>query len=180
MGSIRIRRGVVADATALAALAASTFRDAFGADNSPEDLQMHLASSYGPAQQSAELTDPNMITLLAHDGDVLLAFAQLRRGVAPACVTAVRAVEVRRLYVDKAVHGKGVAQALMAATFAVTADFDGMHVWLSVWERNPRAMAFYRKMGFADVGETHFYVGSDRQTDRVFVAALPAAVSLAT
>ena len=46
-------------------------------------------------------------------------------------------------------------------------------LWLSVWELNPRAQAFYRKMGFADVGSTVFFVGPDRQTDRVMARPLP-------
>ena len=33
-------------------------------------------------------------------------------------------------------------------------------------------MAFYRKAGFDEIGFTHYVVGSDRQTDRVFIAAL--------
>ena len=40
-------------------------------------------------------------------------------------------------------------------------------LWLGVWERNPRAQAFYRKSGFADVGSQVFLVGTDAQTDRV-------------
>jgi hypothetical protein len=40
-----------------------------------------------------------------------------------------------------------------------------------VWERNPRAIAFYVKCGFVDVGSKAFYVGSDCQTDRVLVAS---------
>ena len=51
-------------------------------------------------------------------------------------------------------------------------ELGGQHVWLGVWERNARAMAFYRKAGFGEIGVTHYVVGSDRQTDRVFLAAL--------
>jgi len=40
-------------------------------------------------------------------------------------------------------------------------------MWMGVWERNTRAIAFYTKWGFVDVGEHVFPLGSDRQTDRV-------------
>jgi hypothetical protein len=36
-----------------------------------------------------------------------------------------------------------------------------------VWERNPRAIAFYHRWGFLDVGTTTFMLGHDLQTDRV-------------
>jgi ribosomal protein S18 acetylase RimI-like enzyme len=45
-------------------------------------------------------------------------------------------------------------------------------LWLGVWERNPRALAFYRKSGFQDVGTQSFMVGEDRQTDRVMTRSL--------
>ncbi len=64
MESFRIRHGVATDAPALAAFAARTFAETFAADNGPEDMQAHLASSFGLSQQTKELTDPNVVMLL--------------------------------------------------------------------------------------------------------------------
>ena len=47
-------------------------------------------------------------------------------------------------------------------------------LWLGVWERNPRAAAFYRKYGFERIGEQTFILGADRQTDWIFVRSLGA------
>ena len=58
--SITIRLGQASDATALAELAARTFRETFAAENRPEDMALHLAQSYGTSQQERELTDPNV------------------------------------------------------------------------------------------------------------------------
>jgi diamine N-acetyltransferase len=55
----------------------------------------------------------------------------------------------------------------MTAAVAAARELGGRSVWLSVWERNPRAIAFYTKSGFSDVGSKVFVVGSDHQTDRV-------------
>jgi ribosomal protein S18 acetylase RimI-like enzyme len=46
----------------------------------------------------------------------------------------------------------------------------GETVWLGVWEHNPRAIAFYAKCGFADVGSHVFMIGTDAQTDRLMAA----------
>jgi ribosomal protein S18 acetylase RimI-like enzyme len=40
-------------------------------------------------------------------------------------------------------------------------------MWLGVWERNPRAIRFYQKHGFVDIGAKEFRLGTDLQTDRV-------------
>jgi ribosomal protein S18 acetylase RimI-like enzyme len=44
--------------------------------------------------------------------------------------------------------------------------------WLGVWERNPRAIAFYRKMGFAECGEHVFTLGHEPQRDVVMARKL--------
>jgi ribosomal protein S18 acetylase RimI-like enzyme len=41
-----------------------------------------------------------------------------------------------------------------------------------VWEHNVRAVRFYAKHGFRDVGSHVFVLGSDVQTDRVMVRQL--------
>ena len=46
-------------------------------------------------------------------------------------------------------------------------------VWLGVWERNPRAIAFYRKCGFVEDGAAVFVVGTDPQRDVIMSLTLP-------
>jgi diamine N-acetyltransferase len=153
---VNVRRAVPADAIDLAELAARTFTQAFGAENRPEDLAAHLAESYGERQQRQEIADPNYISLLVVERDALVGFAQLRRQRPPASIaTAV-----------------GAAQRLMAEAKTAARDLGGCHVWLGVWEQNPRAIAFYLKSGFVERGTKDFMVGTDRQTDRVLVAVV--------
>jgi ribosomal protein S18 acetylase RimI-like enzyme len=170
--AFHIRGGNTADAEALAAFAARTFTETFGRDNNLEDLAAHLAAAYGIEQQAHELSDPAWSTLLVHADGHLIAYAQLRRGVMPACIVQPDAVELHRFYVDQPWHGRAVAAALMAAVRDAACALGARHLWLGVWERNPRAIAFYRKSGFVDVGSHHFLVGADRQTDRVLITCL--------
>jgi ribosomal protein S18 acetylase RimI-like enzyme len=167
-----IRRAVPGDAAALAELGARTFRDAFEADNTPEDMALYLASSYGPDLQSAELRNAGIVTLLAEGESRLAGYSQLREGPAPGCVGDPRPIELWRFYVERAWQGRGVAQMLLAATIEAAAARGAGTVWLSVWERNHRAQAFYCRSGFEDRGEKAFILGTDRQTDRVMALAL--------
>jgi diamine N-acetyltransferase len=167
---LRVRIAVESDASALAAFAARTFEDAFGQQNRPEDLRAHLSNAFGIAQQTQELLNPDMITLLGFHGATLVAFAQVKRQAPPPDIHIDAPVELHRFYVDRTAHGKGVAQELMAAVHRIAREFEGQTLWLGVWERNPRAIAFYQKVGFIDRGSHDFFVGQDRQTDRVLVA----------
>lgn len=173
---LTIRRAVEADAPVVSELALRTFLEAFGADNNPDDLAAYIAKSYGVPQQAAEIADPRMITLLAEIGGTPVAYAQVRRDTPAEPVRDVPdVIEVVRFYVDSPWHGCGVAQGLMDAVMDAARELGGSSLWLSVWERNPRGIAFYRKYGFRDVGTHFFVVGSDHQTDRVMFRKLDGA-----
>jgi diamine N-acetyltransferase len=106
-------------------------------------------------------------------GSRIVAFAQVRRSaIAPACVTLPDAVELQRFYADRSVHGTGLTMRLMQYALDAACELGGRYAWLGVWERNVRAMAFYRKAGFDEIGCTRYVVGSDRQVDRVYLASL--------
>lgn len=168
-----IRLGTTTDATALAELAARTFRDTFAADNRPEDMALHMASAYGTSQQQRELADPDITTLMVEIDGQLAAYAQVRDSPPPVCVTGEAPVELWRFYVDRAWHGRGVAYALMRRVEFEAHRRGGRTLWLGVWERNARARAFYEKAGFKDVGSHVFMVGTDPQTDRIMVRSIP-------
>ena len=171
--TMNYRRAEPADAAALAAFAAESFRDTFAAHNTAQDMRAYLDEAYGVGQQSRELADPEMRTLLAESANGIAGFAQVRRKGVPACVTQSRPVEIYRFYVDRRAHGTGVAARLMDEALHAARELGGEHVWLGVWERNARAIAFYMKRGFRDVGSQQFQLGADLQTDRVLVLPLP-------
>jgi diamine N-acetyltransferase len=168
--TITIRPAAPGDASALSRLAADTFRDAFEGENTPEDMDRYIAQAFTPEQQAAEIADPMCSVLLAeHAGESgpagLVGYAHLVSGEVPAAVRGPAPLELKRLYVSRAWHGRGVAQALMEASIGVARERGAETLWLGVWERNPRAVAFYAKHGFVRVGQHTFLLGSDAQTD---------------
>jgi ribosomal protein S18 acetylase RimI-like enzyme len=162
-----IRRARRGDAAQLSALAEETFRETFAAVNTPEDMDLHCRTSYSAAIQAEEIAAPNRVTLLCEHGGRLLGFAQVRWDRAPSCVVADAPGEIQRLYVISEFHAKGVAHDLMNACMDEMTGQRSDVVWLGVWERNPKAIAFYRKFGFHELGEQVFRVGSDAQRDIV-------------
>ena len=167
-----IRVATVADAAAVADLARRTFYDTFAATNDANDMALHLEQSYGVEQQTRELRDRDITTLLVEEGGQAIAYAMVRGDHVPDCVTGPDPVELWRFYVDRGWHGRGVAQALMDRVKAAALERGAKTLWLGVWERNPRARAFYEKCGFADAGQHIFLFGTDPQTDLVMVMPL--------
>lgn len=172
-----IRPANSADAASLAALAERTFRETFGADNSEENINLHCSRKFSADIQGGEISDPQLTTLLAEVAGELVGFAQLRLAPAAACVRGDRPAELHRFYVASAWHGRGVASELMRAVHAAAARAGSDCIWLGVWERNPRAIAFYRKCGFSVVGDHTFVLGQDQQRDLVLAAQVDSLLS---
>lgn len=166
----KIRPAGAADAAKLSELAERTFRDAFSSLNTEENMNLHCATAFYPALQLAEISNPEILTLVAESDDKLVAFGQLHLRVAtPACVSSSPAVELHRIYVERSFHGTGLAGDLLAEIFKSAEHHGAAAVWLGVWERNPRAIRFYQRSGFVEAGDHVFVVGTDPQRDLVLV-----------
>lgn len=156
-----IRLAAPSDAARLAEFAARTFSETFAHSTTPEDMRLFLEKTYNEAQLAKEIVDPRMVTFLDEVDGELAAFAQLKLEDDPS------RIELGRLYVDRAHHGRGIAHAMMQRCLDEAAALGATTIWLGVWEHNERAKAFYRKYGFVATGEHVFIVGSDVQTDAV-------------
>jgi GNAT superfamily N-acetyltransferase len=165
--SVVIRPAGVPDAPWLAHLAERTFRETYTAYNTPENMERYVAEHFAPELQAAELADPTYLTLVAEVDGRAAGYAQLGQGSPPECVTGPDPMEIIRFYVDRPWHGQGLAQELMTAAATHAGTKGARTLWLGVWERNPRAIAFYRKCGFIEVGTHTFVLGTDHQRDLV-------------
>lgn len=169
---IRIAEAAPEDADLLANLGRRTFTEAFADTNDPDHLARFLEETYSREQQAEELRDPAVTTLLAWVDGVPAGFAQLRRGPCEPCVDGPAPVELQRIYALAAFLGTGLGKALLSACMA-RAEAEGFRtLWLGVWEHNPRALAFYARQGFQQVGSHPFDVGGDLQTDLILARAL--------
>ena len=176
----RLRRAIAGDAPSLAVLAERTFRDTFGARNSPENMELHCARVFGHDFQLREIQDPALITTIAEVEGHMVGFSQLRIPSAQPNVGAKRPAELNRIYVLAEWQGQGIARDLMRDAVATAAREDCDCLWLGVWEHNPKAMAFYRKFGFEVVGTHAFMLGLDRQRDLIMSVMLGGTGSAST
>lgn len=175
---MQIRTALPTEAQELALLGERLWRETYAGLIPSSNLELHLAGTFGLVQQTGELVDPANWTLVVEAEGGLRGYALLRAHgpeVATAAVPFERPLEVARFYVDRTLHGRGAAQALMAEVLARAAAAGHDGVWLQVWEQNPRAIRFYAKAGFQDVGEATFRIGRQVDRDRVLTQRLAAA-----
>lgn len=162
---VEYRDATVADAAALGAFAQATFTETFGHLYPPEDLAAFVGAKYRADVIGAEIADPDTRYVLALRDDAIVGYSKL--GLVDMNVDTTDALELHRLYVDSSVKGAGVAKALMDDGLAWARGKGARVMYLSVWENNARAQAFYKRYGFEHVGEHKFMVG--RVADRDFI-----------
>ncbi|WP_243383495.1 GNAT family N-acetyltransferase [Geothrix alkalitolerans] len=170
MPAIAIRPATPEDAAILADLATRTFRETFEQHTSGPDLEAFLATVYGEAIQQAELEDSSRPARILEVDGVPMGFLQLRLGHREPGVPGERPVELQRIYVLRAAQGGGRGAALMAEAVEMARAWGADVLWLGVWENNHKALAFYARSGFREVGDHVFQIGN--QVDRDLILAL--------
>ena len=164
---ITIRQAGVEDNEHLSIVGRETFFDSFAADNHPADMAAYLEKTFSPDIQAAELAEPSSRFLIAEAEAMTVRYARLVEASPPLFIKARKPIQLARLYARKQWIGNGVGAALMTACIdeATRMQCDG--IWLGVWGRNARAIEFYRKWGFSQMGTQPFVLGNDRQTDLI-------------
>lgn len=172
-----IRRATPAAAPTIAALGARLFTQAYGPTHPEPELTPYLQRSFDPGDIAAALERPEVVILLVEDlGGEPIGYAHTCsfEATLPNEPGSLPATEIERFYIDGAWHGRGVADALMTACHQVARAQGAARIFLQVWQEAPRAIAFYRRAGFAIAGETTFRFGERIDRDFVMVRTVSA------
>ncbi len=164
---INIRRVTGDDVPVLSVIARQTFYDTFTGTCTEEDMQDFLNQFYNEETLGKEIQDPETFCFFAEANGEPLAYLQFKEDYRHfPFINKWKALELKRIYVLKDLHGKGIAQKLMDFFLEFAAEHTYEVVWLGVWEHNLRAQKFYEKYGFKISGHTHdFPIGNTPQTD---------------
>jgi ribosomal protein S18 acetylase RimI-like enzyme len=142
-----------------------TFSEAFGESNTEENLQAYLEESFNTDQLQKELSDPDSQFFIAYDQEQAIGYLKINTGEAQTEQKLQNSLEVQRIYVLKNYFGKAVGQLLFNKAIQVAKEKKVDTVWLGVWEKNLRAIQFYKKNGFVEFDKHVFQLGNDPQTD---------------
>lgn len=162
---IKIRKATEADAELIADLSRTTFYDAFAKDNTKENMDDFMNNVFTKDALMQQVINNEGIFILAFDGDEAVGYARLREENDEHILEGENAIEIVRIYSIQSAIGKGVGAALMKACMDIANEKQKAIIWLGVWEKNARAIAFYQKWGFEKFGEHIFPIGTDPQTD---------------
>lgn len=163
--SLTIRVATKDDARLIADISHQTFYESFAADNSKADMDKFLNQQFTKGKLMLEVGTAENYFLLAFDGEEVAGYVKLRDSHVPPSLGSSNALELARLYAMTHKIGKGVGAALMKECITIAKNRSKDVLWLGVWEKNQRAIDFYKKWGFEKFADSDFLLGDDVQND---------------
>lgn len=162
-----IKKVTISDVEELSKLAKKTFYDTFVNTCTVDDMNSFLEECYSIKATIKDIQDPNRFFYFYTINNKAVGYISFKEGNDGfAELKQFKALELKRLYIEKNFFGKGVAQSLMNFYLSYCIENDYEIAWLGVWEHNERAKTFYKKFGFEDSGYSHpFPIGNTPQTD---------------
>lgn len=155
------------DVEILSEFAKQNFYNAFAHMNTKEDMDAYLAEAFNKAKLSEQLCDTNFKIYFLYCDSQLAGYLKLNEAPSQTDINDADSLEIERIYVAQEYQGNGLGQYLMDSAVRFANDSNKKYVWLSVWQKNEKAIRFYRKNGFYESGTHSFVVGDDVQTDYI-------------
>ena len=149
----------------LCAFAETTFRVAWQADNEPEPFEQYCRTQFHPDHLQAEMAVPGVEFYFVLLDEALVAYLKLHTRHSPPDWPHGPALQLVRIYVEQSAQSLGLGARLLAFVEDRARATGAGWVWLSVWQKSPRSIAFYQKNGYDIFGVETFWVGDDPQPD---------------
>lgn len=167
------------DALCLGVLSTQVFLDTYATQGIRRAIANEALGLHSVAAYEALLADASVTLLVAECAGHLIGFSQVGNGASDPLVPTAAASELRRLYVQAPFTGRGVGRDLLRQAEKAAAARGAEMLWLTAWEGNARALRFYPRCGYEDLGGTVYSIEGEQFPNRLLgkrirrVAAAP-------
>jgi GNAT superfamily N-acetyltransferase len=167
-----VRLAAAGDVDRLALIGAATFLETFAGVLDGSAIVDHCQRAHSAdAYRSYLEADGRAWLAETVEGGAPIGFALLASSSLPGSAPDGSDVELKRIYTLSRFHGTGVGGRLMQHAVHHARERRAKRLLLGVYAGNERAIAFYRKQGFAPIAVRKFQVG-DRDYDDIVHALL--------
>jgi diamine N-acetyltransferase len=170
--TIRLTQCTREDLHKLQEISYETFTDTFKEQNTPENMNAYLEKAFNLKQLEDELNNTSSEFFFVFFNNELAGYLKVNINDAQSEDMGNEALEVERIYIKRDFQKHGLGKYLLNKAIEVAKVHNKIKVWLGVWEKNENAIAFYKKLGFVEVGAHSFYMGDEEQIDIIMTLAI--------
>jgi len=170
--TINIKRCNIVDSRILQEISYETFNETFKNQNSTENMNAYLEKAFNINQVEKELSNNSSQFFFISLNNAVSGYLKINTNDAQTEEMGDESLEIERIYIKKEFQKHGLGKYLLNKAIQIAEELKKSKVWLGVWEKNEKAIAFYKKMGFVQTGAHSFYMGDEEQVDFIMTKKL--------
>ena len=170
--TINMKKCTLEDLSRLQEISYETFNETFKEQNSPENMEAYLEKAFNRKQLETELSQRSSQFYFVEIEGETAGYLKVNTDEAQTEEMGDEALEIERIYIRSPFQKQGLGKYLFNKALEVAMEQNKKKIWLGVWEKNEKAIAFYKKMGFVQTGAHSFYMGDEEQTDFIMAKIL--------
>ncbi len=172
--NVEIRSCGVGDENVLSLVGQATFLETFAGVLSGPDIVAHCAKHHSLDVYRRWLEDGTATAWIAETqpGCAAVGYLILTQPDLPTVAVLPDDLEVKRIYLLSRFHGCGIGWRLMDEAIRHARQSNCRRLLLGVYVHNGKAITFYRRAGFTEIGARRFTVGSTTCDDLILALQL--------
>ena len=170
--TINIKRCTVDDLPKLLEISYETFNETFKNQNSPENIKAYLKKAFKLKQLKKELTNVSSLFFFLYFNNEVAGYLKVNINYAHPEEIGDESLEIERVYIKSKFQKNGFGNNLLNKAVEIAMECKKKKIWLGVWEKNEKAIDFYKKAGFVQTGFHTFYMGDEEQIDLIMTKTL--------
>lgn len=165
VANITVRQAQNADVDTIVSLGRKTFVETYGDTNEKEKVASYIDTIFNHEWIEKELNTFGERFFIAYVGELPVGFTKLSENRVPKGLNGKKKIQVERIYVLKEYQGFKIGSDLIEKVLEVAKDEGYKIVWLSVWQKNNKAIQFYQRAGFVIYDTDTFQFGEELHDD---------------
>ena len=165
--TIKIKKCTGEDLEMLQEISIDTFNDTFKDQNSPENMKAYLERAFNSKQLEKEISNISSEFFFLYFNEELAGYLKINTNDAQSEKMGDESLEIERIYIRNKFQRKGFGKYLMKKAMEIAIEQNKKLIWLGVWEKNEKAIGFYKKIGFVQTRVHSFHMGDEEQIDLI-------------
>ena len=166
---IKIQKAKDIDKEVLALLGRTTWAESHGQYISDKnDIPKYLEENFSISKTDQNIKDPNILYFIIYVDDLPVGYVKLVVNAAQEHIASENKVQLERIFILNDFIPLKIGQQLLTYVEEQAKALQIETMWLSVYIKNHRAIRFYEKNGYKNVGDLNFTVNGKSYKNIVF------------
>ena len=164
---MKILKAELSDAKNIAALAVQVWLDTYAVTGIRDVFSNYIWTELTPESFSNKLNDKNRELYKLIEDEHLIGLIELNYD-SSYIQNPKSKLEIDKLYIQENFCNRGIGGMMIDFLIMICKKKNLSSFWLSVYEKNARAIKFYEKHNFSEIGEIYFELGNEKHRNIVY------------